>query len=453
MKKERVKESFEIPNDPKLDYFAIHFIQVIVGVLLLSVGVITVLHFDYGNISFLFAVPQFFLTGLVPTIFSLLILLRVFLEAERITVSSDDKAIYLKGRRIKKQTLKLDLDSIQYYGIKYRETRYKRWMIIAILVLFTIEVHWQNAMDLWGYARIAPILLICTILMTSAIILFVVFPRKFLEIGTNESRILVPLRHLSTLKTQKLLKILKIKPDILKRDKPLKIIYKNIIDGFFTFVMGLFLLIFGIVLCLTPAIFFGSFSRTIAVLLGMKLLLRVSNGDPYYFKSGEDSLYVGRSIHLTFIKTLVGEAKQQKCFSPFRYHPLEIACFVYLIFQAIRYSFRNIWYVYMGFSIIYFAIGMTIIGLIFIRWFNPISIIEVNFKEYSIKIKDAKPFDQKGEGRLSMKDIFNKKLKDFIANFNNIQENKAMIVSLIIFVIFLVFPIIYILIGGNFIIL
>lgn len=453
MRKDKVKESFEMPDDPKLDYFAIHFVQLLVGFLLLSVGVITVLYYDYGNLSFLFAIPQFFLTGLVPTIFALLILMRVFLEAERIAISSDEKIIYLKGRRLKKQALKFDLASIQYYGIKYRETRYKRWIIITILVLFTIEVHWQNAMDLWGYARIAPILFICTIILTIAIVLFVSFPRKFIEIGTDDERILVPLQRLSKLKTQKLLKILKVEPYLLKREDLLKILYMNIIDGFSTFITATFLLIFGIILCLYPGLFFGSFSRTILVVLGIKLLLRVLNGDPYYFKNSEDSIYIGRSLHLTFIKTLNGEEKQQRCFSPLRYNPLEIACFIYLLFQAIRYSFRNLWYVYMSFSIVYFLIGMMIIGLIFIRWFSPISITKVNFKDYSINIKVAQPFDQKGEGRSSLKDIFNQRIKDYIANLKDVKENKAMIVSLIMFVIFLVFPIIYIIIGGNFILL
>lgn len=453
MKKDKVKESFEMPDEAKLEYFAIHFIQLLVGFLLLSVGVITGLYYDYGNLSFLFAIPQFFLTGLVPTIFALLILIRVFLEAERIAISSDDEIIYLKGRRIKKQTLKFDLGSIQYYGIKYRETRYKRWIIITILVLFTIEVHLQNAIDLWGYARIAPILLICTIILTLAIVLFVSFPRKFIEIGTNDERILIPLQRLSKLRTQKLLKILKVEPDLLKREGLMKNLYRNIIDGFSTFITAIFLLLFGIILSFNSGLFFGSFSRAILIVLGMKLLLRVFNGDPYYFKNSEASIYIGRSLHLTFIKTFDGEEKQQKCFSPLRYNPLEIACFIYLLFQAMRYSFRNLWYVYMSFSIVYFLIGMTIVGLIFIRWFSPINISKVNFKDYSINIKMAQPFDQKDGARSSLKHIFNQRIKDYIVNFKDAKENKAIIVSLIIFLIFLVFPIIYILIGGNFILL
>ena len=118
-----------------------------------------------------------------------------------------------------------------------------------------------------------------------------------------------------------------------------------------------------------------------------KLLLRVLNGDPFYFKASDDNLYIGRSLRLTFIKTIDAEVEQQKCFSPLRYHILEIFCFIYLIFQAIRYSFRNLWYNYMTFSILYFIIGITLIGLIFIRWFNPISINRVQFKEYSINIR------------------------------------------------------------------
>ena len=74
----------------KLEYFSVHITQLLVGLLLLSVGVITVLHFDYGNISFLFAVPHFFLTGLIPTLISLLILIRNFAEAEKISISSDN---------------------------------------------------------------------------------------------------------------------------------------------------------------------------------------------------------------------------------------------------------------------------------------------------------------------------------------------------------------------------
>ena len=436
-----------------ISYFAIHITHVIVGFLLLSVGIITVLHFDYGNISFLFAVPQFFLTGLVPTLIALLILFRVLTEAEKVSISSKNNTLELNGSWIRKKNRKLKISSIQYIGLKYRETRMKRWIITAVLVVFTIEVHWQNAIDLWGYARIAPILLLCAIILSFAIVLFVFFPRRFIEIGTNEETILIPYRNLSKTKTQQLLEVLNISPDNINREKTIGIITNNIVDGLFSFIFSIFLLIFGIILTITPVIFYGSFTRSIGIILGMKLLLRVINGSPFYYKTENDEIYIGRSIQFTFIKTSKAEVDQRISFSPLRFHYFEIACYIYLIFQATRYSFRNIWYGYTDFSPLYFIIGIVLISLIFIRWFNPLTINKINFKEYSINIRVAKSFELAGKGRLSTKEILTKKMGNFISDFKPFKNDKSLVISFILFILFLIFPWIYILFGGNFIII
>ena len=453
MDNEETNNSLKTKDSDHLDYFAIHFTHIIVGLLLLSVGVITLIHYDYGIINFLFAVPHFFLTGLIPTLLSLLLLFRVFTEAEKVSISSSKTTLNLNGKWIKRKSLRYDFSSIQYVGLKYRETRFKRWSIVALLVLLTIEVHWQNAMDLLGHARIAPILFICTVLLSIAIVLFVSFPRRFIEIGTNDNTILIPYRILSKDKQIQLLNLLKLSPDHFYRDKSITILYNNILDGFSSFLMGVFLMGFGIVLALTPAIFYGSFTRTIAIVLGMKLILRVLNGDPFYFKSNEKNLYIGRSLRLTFIKTVDATTKVKTCFSPLRYHFLEIACFIYLIFQSIRYSFRNIWYPYMTFSVLYFIIGMIIIGFIFIRWITPINMHQIQFDEYSIKIRNMDPYNQAQGGRVSLKLVIINKIKSFISNLKNMKENRLQVISLGIFVLFIIWPIIYILFGGNFLII
>lgn len=400
--------------------------------------------FDYGMLVLFFALPQFVLTGAVPILLAVLLLVRNIFHAENVSLSSDHNSLTLKTswiyKRFKQQVVKLDNASIKYIALKYKETKTKRWLIIAVLMLITIEIFLQNAIDLWGFARIAPLLVIGTILMFLGIVLFTFGPRRFLEVGTNEESIFVPFKNLSKEKTQALLTILHLPANIGDKKSYIKEIYKNIHAQLSDFVLGVYLIIIGLIFSFTT-LFYGSFTRIVAIIFGMKLILRVLNGEPIFTTSAEKDLFIGCSPKLTFLKTTESDIERNKSFSPLRFHPLEILCIAYIISQAIKYAFRFVWWPYACFNISYFLIGITLIGLLFVRWFNPYEMYTIKFKEFSIKLRVSE-----------IKPILQRFVK-FFANFNQIKTNNSLIISIVLFLMFLIWPIFYYLFGGNFLII
>lgn len=253
---ELAKVNKETGDLKQVTYFALHLVYIIVIIIFLTVGIITLLYYDYGLLSFLFALPQFILTGAVPILVAFLLIYIAIYEAERVSISSNGETLTVQVSLIRKRTKQYELSSIKYIGLKYKETKTLRWMIIFVLILITIEILLQNTIDLLGFARIAPILLICTTLMFIGILIFVFFPRRFIEIGTDDETIYIPYKNLSRSETEKLLQILNVSSDILEQQKYTEKLYRNIISQFSNFILSTFLIGIGVVLIATP-IFFG----------------------------------------------------------------------------------------------------------------------------------------------------------------------------------------------------
>ncbi len=430
-------------NVKKLEYRAVHITQIIAGIIFLSVGIISLVFYDYGMLVLFFTLPHFFLTGMIPMLFGLLILLRNMLELEKVTLSSDDETLKINvtwNKTVREKTREIKITDIQYTEFKYRETKTKRWLMIITLVFFTIEADYQNAIDLLGHARIAPLLVLFTVLMFIGIVIFTFFPRRFVEIGMKDEIILIPWKNQPPEKVEMLNQILKISSGVKKRNKPLEILFSNILSHLSSFILSLFLIFLAILLMVTP-LFMGSFTRVLALTYGMKLLLKTVNRSPYYCSSDKNKLYMGCSLSLTFLQTVEAESDTKITFSPLRFHPFEILCIFYLISQATKYGFRIIWWPNMGFSLIYFLIGIALVVLLFIKWFNPSCVRIIDFEDYSIKIKETEIRS------------FMEKPSRFFANFKTIRHDKNLMLSLIIFAIFVVGPILYYILGGNFLII
>ncbi|MHA1148510.1 MAG: hypothetical protein ACTSR8_09720 [Promethearchaeota archaeon] len=441
-------EKEELTDQRKVEYFTFHTAQILSGLIFLSVAIMSFLFYDYGLLTFLFAMPQFILTGLIPFFIAVLILLRGFYEAENISIEEKgDKMRIEVIRKIQKlnfkfEPIELQKNAIQYSALKYRETRAKRWIIILILVLFTIEVHYQNAVDLNNFARIAPWLAIWTVILFCGIILFTFSPRRWLEIADDKETLFIPFKQLSNKNYETFLKVFNIDQEVLKRESFMEIILANIKAHSISFILGLYLIFLGIFLMITPTLYLGSFTRVIAIVYGMKLILRVLNGDPYFNKSTQnENLYLGNSPKLTFIKFRACEKKQIISLSPMRYHLFEILCIAYLIFQAIHYAFRFIWWPYEGFNIIYFTLGMLLIGLLFLRWFNPILVDNLNLRDISITI------------RIQEELRIGQQLRKVIDVLKEIKSDRNVQFLVIFFIIIILFAFLYSLFGGNFLLI
>ncbi len=443
---ELAKVNKETENLKQVKYFAIHLVYIIVSIIFLTVGIISLLHYDYGLLSFLFAIPQFFLTGALPILIALLLIFMAIIDSEKVSISSNEDTLTVQVSLIRKRTKKYKLSSIKYVGLKNKETKTLRWIIIFVLMLITIEILLQNTMDLLNFARIAPILLICTILMFIGIPILILFPRRFIEIGTNEESIFIPYKNLPRSKTEKLLQLLDVSTNILEQPTIFRKIYRNIRSQFLNSILSIFLIGIGIILIITP-LFFGTFTRVITLTLGLKLFSRIINSDRYFPVSETENLYLGDSLRLTFMQTTDAKVERTKSLSPLNFHPLEIICILYLIAEAIRYGFRNFWWAYAEFSFLYFFIGIVFISLIFVKWFNPITILNVQFQDFSIKIRESKISELTDESFIKN---LSKKAKLFLDNLKTLSDNKYLSISIILFTLFIIWPIFYNVFGGNF---
>jgi len=433
---EMEKKIPDITSSPiQANYFAIHVAQIVAGLIFLSIGIISAIYYDYGLIVFLFAIPQFFATGLVPTLVAILFISRAFIEAEKVFISSNGEKISIRTFWIKKKNVDVKKEDIRYIGLKYRETKTKRWIIVFLLVLFTIVVFYQNTVDLWGFARIVPMLLVGTILMVVGILIFVAFPRRFIEIGTIGATILVPYRNQSREKTLRLFEILGVSFEPIEEQSGVQIVLSNIKSQLIEFIIGVFLFTIGIIFTITP-LFYGEFTELVSITLGLKLLVRVIGGEFIYEITSQENLYLGRTIRFTFIHTKKSEIDRQVNNSPLRFHPIEIFCMFYLIAQAIKYSFRFVWWNYAGFNVIYISLGFALIILFLVRWINPNQIISIGFEEFTVEFKEYIPFERAG-----------------FYNLKSITNDKNFRLSLILFAAFLTIPIIYFIVGGNFLLL
>jgi hypothetical protein len=422
-------------NSSQANYFAIHVAQIITGLIFLSIGIISAIYYDYGLLVFLFAIPQFFGTGLVPTLIALIFLSRAFIEAEKVFVSSNSEKISIRTFWIKKKKIEVKKADVRYIGLKYCETKTKRWIIVFLLVLFTIVIFYQNTIDLWGFARIIPMLLAGTILMVFGILIFVAFPRRFIEIGTIGAIILVPYRNQSRGKTLRLFEILGVSFEPIEEQSGVQIVLSNIKSQLIEFIIGVFLLTIGIIFTITP-LFYGEFTELVSITLGLKILVRVIGGEFLYEITSQENLYLGRTLRFTFIHTKESEIEHHINNSPLRFHPIEIICMFYLVSQAVKYSFRFIWWNYTGFNIIYISIGIAIITLFLVRWIYPHQIVSISFEEFSIKFKEYIPYERAG-----------------FRNLKSITNDENFRISLILFAAFLIIPIIYFIVGGNFLLL
>ena len=432
-----------------LQYLAFPRAQTLSALLFLAVGILSLIFYDYGLISFLFAFPQFFLTGFIPLMVGLLILIRNLTEAEEVKLSAENGALHIDvQRKIKSKTfppLTIDHSKIKYLALKYRETRTKRWFIIFILLIITIEVHFQNAVHLYPHARIAPLLIIWTIMMSIGIIIFTFTPRRFIEIADDKETFFLPFTSLKEEQKKVLFTILNlddVNSSRLRNRSIISTIVDNILKFPLQFFLGMILLYLGVLLLVDARLYLGSFTRVLVIIYAMKLLLRTFNGEPFFFFfNPSKAIYRGLSIKLTFINAFDAPETEKESISPLRYHIFEILVIWYLLFQSLYYGFKHLWWDFAQFNLLYLYLGILLIALLFLRWFNPTVMDYINFGELQLEIRKPSPLS------------FSKQIGEIFKKFKTIRDNDEVLISTLLFLLFILSSILYILYGGNFLLI
>lgn len=441
---ERLNSKFE---ERAIRYFTTPLAYIVVSALFLMVGIFSLLFFDYGKINFLFPFDHFLFTGVVPIFIALCLQIVVILDSQRVLISSNGKQITVQTKLIRTRTVEYECSNIKYIGLRFKETKTLKWIFIFTLILTIVEILIPNTIDLYNTARIAPILLIFTILLSLGTIIFIFSPRRFLEIGTNDEIVLIPYQNLSSSQRVELLNVLGINKTHLQQENFSKRLVKNITSQLLNFTLGCFLFLVGIIFVSTP-LFFGAFTRVIMLSLGLKFISKVFNNEFFNSSPYDQNLFVGESVRLTFLQTRGSNLRYKKFYAPLKWHPLELTCFIYLKLQAIRYSFRNIWWSYMNFSVIYFLIGFILLILIFIEWFSPKYFFNIGFHEFSIELKTL--IHTSNTSGYNFTSPIRGKVKIFFNNFKSIANNQNLAFSIILFLVMILWPVFYSVFGGNF---
>lgn len=182
-------------------------------------------------------------------------------------------------------------------------------------------------------------------------------------------------------------------------------------------------------------------TRSLCLLYGIKLLQRILIANHSYILTESEGFYIGTAPKLTFLSTTTAEYEEYRSFSFLRYNILEIICLAYLLSQSIKYGFRVFWWPYAGLDWRYFLIGSILISLLFIRWFNPRLFMLINYEGFSMKIVKK------------MSIYLSQKPKSFLNHFSLLKTNKDLKISLFVFLIFILAPILYYFLGGNFLLI
>lgn len=426
-------------------YFAFHWGQFISGLFLLITGITGFFFYNEGLLNFLFSLPPFIWTGLVPLILSVVFISRTFIMMEQVYLTSDHGIIQVQTKRIWKNKVKYEKKAIKFVGIRYSGSKFKRWAIIMMMLLVAYEVYYKNGIDLLGYASIGPYLIFCFFMTISAILCYACIQRRFIEIGTdNETRFIpLPSLRIEPSKMRKLLNILNIDDDSVIDLSNTFAIKKLLKENIFYLILGTFFIAIATCLMIFPLFYLGDFTVPLSLALGMKILLRVFQGNKKYAKMNDGTLYKANSVEIVFKKVANADCKERQVIGATRIHALEmIACF-YLISQGIKYGFRFAWWAYASFNGVYFAVGVAIILLIFVRWFVPITLIDIDFGTFSISIKVHAGKDDDRMSHAGAIEVIRHKINHFMSAFTIMKKNRKQLAIGLIFVILLLVPIFY----------
>ncbi|MFX0101326.1 MAG: hypothetical protein ACFFCS_17260, partial [Candidatus Hodarchaeota archaeon] len=415
------------------------------GMFLLILSVTGFFFYQEGLLIFLFSIPPFFWTGWVPLIISLIFLCRTFMMAEFVILSSDEETIRIQTRRIWKNKVEYKKKNIKVVGMRHAESKFSRWTMIIVLLVIAYENYYKNGIDLFRHANIGAYLVFCFIFTISGLLFYMLIPRKFIEIGDENTTLFIPLPSLNHqhTNTRKILKILDINEKSIEKltsGGSIDEIFKN---NILNLISGTFLITISIILITCPFLYLGDFTVPLSLALGMKILIRAFQGNKKYQAVGNNPVYRTNSLNLFFMKANDAEPSEKRVLGATKIHALEMIAYFYLISQGIKYAFRFAWWSYAGFNAIYFILGMVLILLIFFRWFSPMSLLVLNFGSFSISIKHEPDRRRAEPSPANIGELFTEELRKFSRCVSIMKENKKQLVIGLVFVAFLIVPILY----------
>ena len=387
--------------ETKFSYFAFYDKQFIAGIILIGIAVIGFFFAENGLIFFLFALPPFFFIILLPLLLCLFFIFRSVCIISKETFKIKDGEIVIRSRRVFTKLYSIDIEDINMVRIFYRESKLVRWLVALIWLNLSIEIYLENGMDLVGHAIIGSFLLYCFVFSLIAWLLFLLFPRRFLEITTESTSYVVPFPiRLDRIGNSKILYQLlengkhNVERSIDAINKPSRSPKRRVNP--FTVALVTFLIIIGVLPLVNHTIYLGEFTATIMIALGLKIFLRYIHAP-----------FGGRVLATknNFLKT---NTKPRF----FKTHVVEIIALGFLGYELILYGFRFLWWVYAGINILYLIVAISFLFLVVIYYMEPVDIM--TFKDNNGLFKIEKPSNLTFKKRIQQ-------FREYYAKFNQIR--------------------------------
>ncbi len=428
-----------------ISYLALHQGQLIAGLLLLVVGITGFYFYPGGLIYFILPLPTYLWVSLVPLIVASVFIVRSLVMMERVSLSREGDVLQVETRRLLSRRASFSSKDVRYIEIRHLESKVLRWAATSALFVTSYEIHFKNGADLLGHAGSAPFLLFCFVVVSVALAIYVATPRKFVEIGTDREATFIPLpvtgqgAH-AMVDIARLLGFHEQAIGGLKGVHPARLVLE---DGLFPLVSGVAFILVGVGLAASASWFFGDIAVPVLVLLGAKWVKDSLLGGKKFVKAGGPGEFRGCAVGLVAKRIQGGNARIEQTIGATSIHPLEMACYFYLMAQAVKYGFRFALWPYLGFNAGYFLLGLLVLVVIFIRWFGVADRCTVDFGTFSMSFDVVPALSLDQCTRKGLNRYLREKVMIFATAFSILKGNKQLAWTWIIFLLFLLAPILY----------
>jgi hypothetical protein len=286
-------------------------------------------------------------------------------------------------------------------------------------------------------------------MVSIALAIYIVTPRKFVEIGTDREATFIPLpaAGLGGHAMADIARLLGFHEEVIAGPNgahPARLVLGH---GLFPLVSGIAFILVGVGLVANASWYFGDIAVPAFVLLGAKWVKDSLLSGKRFVKAGDPGEFRGCAVGLVAKRILGGNARTERVIGAMSIHPLEMACYFYLMAQAVKYGFRFAIWPYLGFNAGYFLLGLLVLAVIFIRWFGVADRCVVDFGTFSESFTIAPEPRPDGSPWPGVKVYVQEKVMRLASAFLLLRGNKRLAWSWIVFLLFLLVPILYYTIG------
>jgi hypothetical protein len=427
-----------------ISYVALHQGQLVAGLLLLVVGVMGFYIYPGGLIYFALPLPTYLWVSLVPLVVAAAFTMRSLVMMERVSMSWQGDLLQVQARRLLSRRVSIARTDMRYVGIRHLESKVLRWAAISALFLTSYEIHFKNGTDLLGHAGIAPFLLFCFAVVCVAVAIYTATPRKFLEIGTDREACFIPLPAIAQggRTVADIARFLGFHEDTISDSGSVHSALSVIRQNLFSFVSGIVFIAVGVELMSNASWFFGDFAVPAFVLLGVKWIKDSLLGDKKYVKARVAGEFRGCAWGLVAKQIQGKESNVERSIGAVSIHSFEMACYFYLMAQAVKYGFRFAFWPFFIVNPGYLLLGLLVIIVIFLRWFGLADRCTIDFGKFSVSF-EVVPAPDPNYFRRGLKGYIMEKVKRFAAAFSLLKGNNRLAWTWILFVLLLLVPILY----------